>query len=407
MNGFDRPWVLYVAALFHDIAKGRGGDHSALGMDDARRFCADHGIECEDADLIVWLVGEHLTMSRIAQKEDTADPAVVRAFAQRVGNERRLTALYLLTVADIRGTSPKVWNGWKAQLLAGLHQSALNVLRAGKPPEIHGVIAERQRDAMRLLRFFALPDTVQDQLWKNLDAVYFARHSADEIAWHARCLHYRLSPPAPVVKARLHRPDLALLSDKVPSDLMHATAHESSGIQVMVYSPDQPDLFLRMVAFFARAGFSIADAKIHTTRHGYALDSFVLLDVQERESERDLIPFIEFELGERLRHPGVPDAPTTGRLSRLVRHFPFKPEVQMWPDDRGDKYLLSIVAADRPGLLFTVASTLARHGINVETAKIATLGERVEDVFLVSRGDLNDAARRLELESQLVEALKI
>jgi [protein-PII] uridylyltransferase len=406
MNGFDRPWVLYVAALFHDIAKGRGGDHSELGMADARAFCDDHGISGEDADLIVWLVREHLTMSRIAQKDDIADPAVVRSFAEKVGTERRLTALYLLTVADIRGTSPKVWNGWKAQLLSGLYRGTASMLRAGKPPEIHGAIAERQRDAMRLLRFFALPESVQDQLWKYLDTVYFARHSADEIAWHARSLHYRLSPPHPIVKARLYRHDSAADATDTPPERA-AGKHESQGIQVLVYSRDQPDLFLHVVAFFARAGFSIADAKIHTTKHGYALDSFVLLDVQERESERDLIPYIEFELAERLGPKGFLDAPTSGRVSRQVRHFPFKPQIQLWPDDRGDKYLLSIVAADRPGLLYTVASTLAKHRINVETAKIATLGERVEDVFLVSRGDLGQSARRLELETELVEALTI
>ena len=407
MNSFERPWVLYVAALFHDIAKGRGGDHSTLGMADARLFCDEHGIEADDADLIVWLVGEHLSMSRIAQKEDIADPAVVNAFAERVSNERRLTALYLLTVADIRGTSPKVWNGWKAQLLAGLYQKTLNRLRGDRPPEVLGVIAERQREAMRLLRFHALPDSVQDQLWKHLDTVYFARHSADEIAWHARSLHYRLTSTQPLVKARLHRPDIEAGDDEETRVLPPGAHAEAFGIQVMVYTPDQPDLFLRIVGFFARAGFSIADAKIHTTNHGYALDSFVLLDVQERESERDLIPFIEFELTERLSNPGVPDVPITGRISRQVKHFPFRPQVQMWPDDRGNHYLLSIVAADRPGLLHTMAVILARHRISVETAKIATLGERVEDVFLVSMGDLRDANRRLALEAELVEALTI
>ena len=406
INEFERPWILYVAALFHDIAKGRGGDHSILGMADAQQFCADHGVEDADSKLIVWLVKEHLTMSQIAQKEDITDPDVVRNFATRVGDERHLNALYLLTVADIRGTSPKVWNGWKSQLLISLHQNTQHLLRAGSAPEIHGAIAERQRGAMRLLRYFALTDSVQDRLWKHLDTVYFIRHSADEIAWHTRALHYRLNPPQPIVKARLHRPDLhdGDSDDHAP---MPTHAMDGFGIQVMVYTQDQTDLFLRMVGFFAKAGFSIADAKIHTTRHGYALDSFVLLDVQNRDSERDLIAYIEYELTQRLLNPTSSDAPPSGRLSREVKHFPIKPVVQMWPDDRGDKYLLSVITADRPGLLYTIANILTRHHINLETAKIATLGERVEDVFLMSGGDLGQSSKRLELEAELINALTL
>ena len=404
MNGFARPWVLYVAALFHDIAKGRGGDHSVLGMEDARRFCEQHDIAPEDTELIVWLVREHLTMSRIAQKEDISDPDVVRDFAERTGDERHLTALYLLTVADIRGTSPKVWNGWKAQLLANLYQMTVNVHRAGKPPEVHGIVAERQRDAARLIRFFALPDTVQDQLWKQLDTVYFMRHSAEEIAWHARALHYRMEPPEPIVKARLNNAAQLADSDLPPPD--HQPRIDA-GLQVMVYTKDQPDLFLRLVSFFARSGFSIADARIHTTRHGYALDSFVLLDVQQRDNNRELISYIEYELKQRLSNETPPGVPSSGRLSREVRHFPIRPQVSIHPDDKGTNYILSIIAADRPGLLFTVATTLAHFGVNLQTAKIATLGARAEDTFLIQGRELNLAAHRLALESELIEALKV
>lgn len=405
MNGFARPWVLYVAALFHDIAKGRGGDHSVLGMADARAFCVDHEIDPEDTELIVWLVGEHLTMSQIAQKEDISDPEVVRSFAERTRDERRLTALYLLTVADIRGTSPKVWNGWKAQLLAGLFQSTAHVHRAGKPIEVQGLIAERQRDAMRLIRFFALPDTVQERLWKQLDTVYFLRHSAEEIAWHTRALHYRMVPPEPIVKARLNRTEH--LNEDESGNPTHLSWNESAGLQVMVYTQDQPDLFLRLVGFFARAGFSIVDAKIHTTSHGYALDSFVLLDVQNRDSDREMISYIEYELALRLRIDALPDVPSGGRLSREVKHFPIRPQVSIHPDDKGANYILSIIAADRPGLLFTVATTLNRFGANLQTAKIATLGDRIEDTFLIRGGELKHTAHRLALESDLTEALKV
>ena len=383
----DRPWLLYVAALFHDIAKGRGGDHSELGTVDAREFCVDHGLNEEDTELVVWLVKNHLVMSQVAQKEDLTDPDVISRFVKLVGDLRHLQALYLLTHADIRGTSPKVWNHWKGKLLADLYFQAQHHITQGEAPEAHGVIAERQAEAMRLLRFFALSDTVHERLWKQLDTVYFLRHSAEEIAWHTRSLHYRIFNNQPVVRARPYQ--------------------EGLGLQVMVYTQDQPDLFARIVGFFARAGYSIVDAKIHTTAHGYALDSFVVLDVENRENEREMVPYIEHELEQRLLHQLPPDIPSSGRLSRQVKHFPIKPEVSIRADEKGTHFILSLVAADRPGLLYTVANTLAEHGANLQTAKITTLGERAEDVFLISGGDLRDAHHRIRLETELMERLKV
>ncbi|MCE1242779.1 [protein-PII] uridylyltransferase [Oryzomicrobium sp.] len=387
INGFERPWVLYIAALFHDIAKGRGGDHSELGTADARAFCESHGLAPEDTEMVVWLVRHHLTMSQVAQKQDISDPDVVKHFAQVVGDERHLVALYLLTVADIRGTSPKVWNAWKGQLLEELYSATRNVLGRGGAPEPHGVIQERQQEALRLLRYFALSDTVHEGLWKQLDTVYFLRHSAEEIAWHTRNLHYRINTPTPIVKARPNR--------------------NEEGLQVMVYAPDQPDLFTRICGFFGREGFSIVDAKVHTTRHGYALDSFVLLDVSGRDDYRQLVSYLEHELAQRLSHPCTPEPPPTGRLSRQVKHFPITPEVSIHPDEKGTQFVLSLVAADRPGLLYKIATTLTRHGAYLHTAKIATLGDRVEDVFLLSGGDLASSAGRVKLESELLDELQV
>ncbi|MBS1188713.1 MAG: Protein-P-II uridylyltransferase [Rhodocyclaceae bacterium] len=387
ISDFDRHWLLYVAALFHDIAKGRGGDHSELGMADAREFCESHGLAEEDAELVIWLVGNHLVMSQVAQKEDISDPDVVSAFAARVKDTRHLAALYLLTHADIRGTSPKVWNQWKGKLLADLYYQTLHCLGQGAAPAAHGIIAERQAEAMRLLRYFALSETVHERLWNQFDTVYFLRHSAEEIAWHTRSLHYRISDDRPVVRARPYQ--------------------EGEGLQVMVYTRDQPDVFARIVGFFARTGYNIVDAKIHTTRHGYALDSFVLLDVSQRDNNREMIAYIEHELAERLAGQLPPEAPSPGRLSRQVRHFPITPEVTIRSDEKGAYYLLSLVAADRPGLLYTVATTLARHGADLHTAKIATLGERAEDVFLISGGDLDQSSSRIRLETELLEQLQV
>ena len=383
----EKPWLLYVAALFHDIAKGRGGDHSKLGMADARRFCREHGLAEADTALVVWLVEHHLSMSNVAQKQDLADPEVVRAFAGLVGDEYRLAALYLLTVADIRGTSPKVWNGWKGKLLEDLYNAALRLLRGATPQQAMG-IAERQEDARRLLRYFGLRQGVEGAFWKELDTVYFLRHDAEEIAWHTRSLYHRPAPEQPVVKARLPH-----IGDE--------------GLQVMVYVQDRPHLFARLCGFFSRLGYSIAEAKIHTTRHGYALDSFMLLDPDGTLAYRDMISLIEHELAARLASDAPPDKQAGGRLSRQVRNFPITPEVQIRPTEKTGQCLLTIVAADRPGLLFTVASTLDEHGLNVHTAKIATLGERVEDTFLVSGAELAKTATLLRLETELLERLQV
>ncbi len=387
MSEFGEAWLLYIAALFHDIAKGRGGDHSELGTVDAREFCEFHGLDESDTELVVWLVRNHLIMSQVAQKEDLTDPQVIGRFVALVGDTRHLQALYLLTHADIRGTSPKVWNNWKGKLLADQYYQALHHMNQGETPAAHGVIAERQAEAMRLLRFFALSDTVHERLWKQLDTVYFLRHSAEEIAWHTRSLHYRIFNNRPVVRARPYQ--------------------EGDGLQVMVYTQDQPDLFARIVGFFARAGYSIVDAKIHTTAHGYALDSFVVLDLEQRENHREMVPFIEHELEQRLLNQAPPEAPSAGRLSRQVKHFPIKPVVSINGDEKGAHFILSLTAADRPGLLYTVATTLAHHGANLHTAKITTLGERAEDVFLISGGDLRDTNARIRLETELMERLKI
>ena len=385
--GFEKHWLLYLAALFHDIAKGRGGDHSRLGMPEARRFCREHGMAEEDTALVVWLVQHHLSMSNVAQKQDLADPEVVSAFAALVGNERRLTALYLLTVADIRGTSPKVWNGWKGKLLEDLFNAALRLLRGASPQQALG-IGERQEEARRLLRYFGLRQDIEEAFWKELDTVYFLRHDAEEIAWHTRTLYHRPASAQPVVKARL--PHIG-----------------EEGLQVMVYVPDQPHLFARLCGFFSRLGYSIVEAKINTTHHGYALDSFMLLDPDGALAYRDMISLIEHDLSEKLASGTVSEQVSGGRLSRQMRNFPITPEVQIHSTEKSGQCLLSIIAADRPGLLFTVASTLDAHDINIHTAKIATLGERVEDTFLISGAELAKTAALLRLETELLAKLQV
>jgi [protein-PII] uridylyltransferase len=383
---FRDRWLLYVAALFHDIAKGRGGDHSKLGVEDALQFCRDHALSEQDTELVAFLVEQHLTMSHVAQKQDLSDPDVIAGFAAQVKDERHLTALYLLTVADIRGTSPKVWNAWKAKLLEDLYRVTLRVL-GGEQPSADRELRARQHEALATLRLFGLPADAHEQLWKQLDVAYFLRHDASDIAWQTRALYNRLGSERPVVKVRL--------------------APIGEGLQVTVYVKDQPDLFARICSYFDRKNFSILDAKIHTTRDGYALDTFLVTEENFARHYRDIISLIEHELCHLLLSQDPLPAPTRARLSRMSRNFPITPTVDLRPDERGQFYLLSIAANDRTGLLYAIANVLTRYRINLHTAKIMTLGERVEDVFLVDGAVLNNPRAQVQLETDLLDALKV
>jgi [protein-PII] uridylyltransferase len=386
MAGFERRWLLYIAALYHDIAKGRGGDHSELGARDVRAFARSHGLADEDRELVEFLVERHLAMSHVAQKQDVYDPEVIRAFAELVRTERRLVALYIFTVADVRGTSPKVWNAWKGKLLEDLFRATRRVL-TGEPLARDAALAEKQAEAARLLRLYALSDSVKDKLWASVDTAYFLRHDAHEIAWHTRNLHYRVEAKTAVVKARL--------------------APFGEGLQVMVYTRDREGLFARICGYFERAGFSIAEAKVHTTRSGYALDTFVIMGEGRDAHYQDRIAMIETDLAAEVQSDAPLGPPRGGRLSRRVRHFPISPRVDIRPDERGAYHVLSITAADRPGLLYGVARILARNRISLQTARINTLGDRAEDVFLVSGESLGDSKTVLHLEQDLLEELQL
>jgi len=382
--GWDRPWVLYVAALFHDIGKGRGGDHSRIGAQEARRFCRQHGIAGEDARLIEFLVAEHLVMSQVAQKQDLSDPDVIATFAARVGNERYLTALYLLTVADIRGTSPKVWSAWKGKLLEDLFHATLRVL-GGRAPDPAAEVEARKREALILLALHSMPHEAHKRLWATLDVGYFMRHTAPDIAWHARHLSRHVGTARPVVRTR------------------RSLAGE--GLEVLVYAPDQSDLFMRICGYFGRAGFSILDARVHTTGDMHALDTFQVVAPHLAGAYRELIHLVESGLLHALTQAGEPPAPQRLRPSRRVKSFPIAPRVTLRPDEKAQRWLLSITATDRPGLLYLVAQVLSRHGLGIQLAKVSTLGERVEDTFLVQGPELQSSARQIEIETELLRAL--
>jgi [protein-PII] uridylyltransferase len=384
--GWDKPWLLCVAALFHDIAKGRGGDHSELGKVEVRRFCRDHGIDREDTDLIAFVVGEHLSMSRIAQKSDLSDTTVIADFAKRVGHERKLTALYLLTVADIRGTSPKVWNAWKGKLLEDLYRYTTRVL-GGRAPDPDAEVEARKREALILVALYAMPFEAHKPLWDTLDVGYFMRHDAADIAWHAKQLSRHVATQQPLVRAR--------------------RSPVGEGLQVLVYTQDQPDLFARICGYFDQAGFSILDARIHTTQTGYALDTFqVVTSTDMDEHYREITNMLENGLSQAIALAGPLPTPGKGRVSRRVKSFPVTPRVTLRPDEKAQLWLLNISASDRLGLLYSVARVLARHQIVVQLAKVATLGERVEDTFLIHGPQLQHNRAQIEIETELLDVLK-
>ncbi|NVO07673.1 MAG: HD domain-containing protein, partial [Rhodoferax sp.] len=384
-SGWDQPWLLYVAALFHDIAKGRGGDHSELGCVEARRFCKAHGIDAEDTALIEFLVREHLTMSRIAQKSDLSDPTVIASFAKRVGTERNLTALYLLTVADIRGTSPKVWNAWKGKLLEDLYKYTTRVL-GGRAPDADAEVEARKREALVMVALYAMPFEAHKPLWDTLDVGYFMRHEASDIAWHTKQISRHVDTKVPIVRAR--------------------RSPIGEGLQVLVYTHDQPDLFARICGYFAQGGFSILDARVHTSKTNYALDTFqVIMAGGIDEHFRELTSMLENGLANAIAKETPLPAPSRGRVSRRVKSFPIAPRVSLRPDEKAQLWLLSVSASDRQGLLYSIARVLAQHQIEVQLAKIVTLGERVEDTFLIHGPQLQHNRAQIAIETELLDAV--
>ena len=404
--GWDKPWVLYVAALFHDIAKGRGGDHSELGAGEVRRFCREHGVQQADAQLIEFLVSYHLLMSRIAQKEDLSDPEVIEAFARQVGNERYLTALYLLTVADVRGTSPKVWNAWKVKLLEDLYKLTVRTL-GGRAPDPGAVIESRKRQALIQLALASEPQDSHKRLWDTLEVSYFMRHDAGEIAWHTRQLARHAVRPVATKTEAAGAGGASAGTVKTFETIVRARLSPvGEGLQVLVYAADQPDLFARICGYFDRAGFSILDAKIHTTRNGRALDTFQIINPLVPDHNREFIGMVEAELPAAVESQAPLAPPRLGRVSRRVKSFPIAPRVDLRPDDKAQRWLLTVTASDRVGLLYSIARVLAAHGINLELAKVSTLGERVEDMFLLQGAQLQHNKTQLAIEQELLDVLE-
>ena len=365
-----KPERLYLAGLFHDIAKGRGGDHSQLGEKDAQAFCKSHGLSDYDARFVAWLVRHHLIMSSTAQRQDIHDPEVVLRFAQLVGDQAHLDNLYLLTVADMRGTSPKVWNAWKDKLLTTLYNATSRALERGfgQPLDLEGRIADLKNESLALLKDKQIDPQQVQKHWERLEHEYFLRHTVKTIAWHTQEIVAAAVADLPLVVTRY-----------LP---------ETGGTEVLVYTPDRDDLFVILTSGFDRLNLSIVDARIHTTTFGFALDTFVILDHDNQPiTDAQHLGRLRQELREQLITPQPGRDPRNALLPRTLKHFPIKTRVGFDVAPNRLSTAMEVTASDRRGLLYQVALALQHCRIRLLTAKIATYGERAEDIFFVTARD--------------------
>ena len=408
-----KPELIYVAGLFHDVAKGRGGDHSELGSDLVREFCALHGFGEYDTGLVAWLVRYHLLMSITAQRRDISDPAVVSEFAATVGDHVHLDYLYLLTIADIRGTNPGLWNDWKDALLHDLYRSTVRALIRGleNPIERAELVRETRDEAGRLVAEAGIDTARAAALWDNFGDGYFLRHSADEIRWHT--LHIldagnvpdaENMPGAGDVLGAGNVPDAGNVSngghggdaDAAGAPLV-LVRDGRKGTEIFVYAPDREFLFAASASILGRLGLTVLDSRIITGNHGMSLDSYVVEGVTEPPAGGPSHEEIRTALRLGLRTPAAVPRTVRRLAKRQLKHFTIPVEVNFTRDASNRHTVMEVIAADRPGLLARIGWALADARVRIRNAKIATFGERAEDVFYVTDADNRPlAAARLE-----------
>jgi len=362
--------LLYLAGFFHDIAKGRGGDHSELGAEDAANFCKLHGLSQYDTNVVSWLVRNHLIMSVTAQRKDTSDPTVIYEFAQRVGSQEKLDYLYLLTVADIRATSPSLWNAWKDSLLKELYFATSAAFRRGleNPIDVSEKIQQIKQEAKTLLLERSIKQDAIDTLWDTLEDDYFMRHNPDEIAWQTQAILQSEDPDAHIILVREQT--------------------FRGGTELFVYTHDKKYLFALLTAGLERLGLSVIDARIITSKNGFALDTFIILESSgEIIKDEHRISDIQKKLGSLLDSPNyetlLANQPNQ-IMSRRLKHFPIATEVVFRTDTTNLVTIMEVVSRDRPGLLARIAMALVNCNAQVLNAKIATFGERAEDIFYIT-----------------------
>ena len=362
-----KPDVLYIAGLFHDIAKGRGGDHSTLGEQIALNFCRQHDIPRQDARLIAWLVKHHLLMSMTAQRKDISDPEVIHSFAMQVGSIEYLNYLYLLTVADIRATNPSLWNAWKDALLKDLYVATHRALHRGlhNPVVRSERILENRKEANQELLKRGISHKTIEQSWQHLSEDYFLRYSADEITWHTIAIAASTEQALPLV---LLRPQT-----------------QRGSVEIFVYTRNESQIFSICTATLDHLGLTILDARILTTEDQYVLNSFQVLE-QSGESISDLYREIHIcdNLRQSLLEKRVKISRNIHKQSRQAKHFPIETSVTFIDNPNSKHTIIELVTTDRAGLLSTIGRAFTELDIQLHDAKITTIGSRAEDMFYVS-----------------------
>jgi [protein-PII] uridylyltransferase len=391
MQQLPRCEIAYLAALFHDIAKGRGGDHSELGAVDAEAFCLEQGLSPYDARLVAWLVRNHLELSITSQKQDIGDPQVINAFARKVGDETHLDYLYVLTCADVRGTNPKLWNSWKASLFSDFYQRVKRALRRGleSPIDPEHLVRETQDAARRLAaeRGVAERDIVAS--WTRFSPAYFLQHSPEEIAWHTRLLAER--------DAASDEPLVAL----DPRSVRGTTA-------VLLFTRPRRHGFARTTAVLDQLGLNVVDARITPTGDGFSLELYhVLEDDGVAITDSDRQTEIEQALWRSVQAPEDAPLSVSRRAPRQARMFNTPTQIALSIDERNRRSVLELTAGDRPGLLCDVGKVLVEERVELQAAKIMTVGERAEDVFYLTDFDNRplDAAAAERLREHLLRSL--
>lgn len=389
MQSFEKPEIVYLAGLFHDIAKGRGGDHSELGAVDAEAFCLEHGLSQYDARTVAWLVRNHLILSMTAQKKDISDPAVINEFAATVRDTTHLDYLYVLTVADVRGTNPRLWNSWKATLFRDLYESTARALRRGleKPLDRDYLIQEKQAVACDILAEAGMDESIRESVWSLFPEDYFLRYRGEEIAWHTRML-----------ANTDRRQSLVDLRKQVNGD----------GIEAVLYTPRTNRTFAQVTAALDEMGMTIVDARVVPIANGYSIDTFIFMELDRSiEVDNQRLARIRQALGRLLAAGDDRITKVTRRAPRQVRMFTTNTQVDFEQDEANGRTVVEIVAGDRPGLLSSIGQAFIALGIDIETAKVMTIGERAEDVFYV----VDEAGKPLTpqtcemLRRQLIEKL--
>lgn len=367
-HGIPKPELLYLAGLFHDIAKGRQGDHSTLGAVDALDFCRDHGLPEDDAQLVSWLVKSHLLMSMTAQRKDINDPDIIVEFAEKIGSVMRLNYLFALTVCDIRGTNPELWNSFRESLLVQLYRSTRRTLRQGlgtqtRAEGIEEIKRQRQVAALRWLQDDDIDVEAVKAHWELLDYDYFMRHTGAEMAWHARHI-------------------INATADDFPIVLVGNPAKRGDA-NVFIYMKNTYRIFAHMTAALDAMGLDVMDARIISRKDGHTMDTYTVLDDQKLTQERRLQ--IKTVVRQGLANLDNEPNPVTRRLSTRMRAFYTEPKVYIHPDPtEPDLTIVEVIAADTPGLLAVISAVFLEQDVLLHNARVTTMGERVEDLFFIS-----------------------